>query len=98
MPGAVGGRPVAGFVNEVLRLLYGITGAGGRYGLIAAGGIFTAEDAYRKIRLGASLVQLYTALVYRGPGIVREIVGGLRPLLERDGAKRVADVVGADAG
>ena len=98
MPGAVGGRPVEGFVNEVLRLLYGITGDGGRYGLIAAGGIFTAEDAYRKIRLGASLVQLYTALVYRGPGIVKEILGGLRPLLERDGVRRVADVVGADAG
>jgi dihydroorotate dehydrogenase len=97
MPGAVGGRPVEAFVNEVLRLLYEITG-GGRYGLIAAGGVFGAEDAYRKIRLGASLVQLYTALVYRGPGIVKEILGGLAALLERDGAKRVADVVGADAG
>jgi dihydroorotate dehydrogenase len=96
MPGAVGGRPVEGFVNEVLGLLYGITG--GRYGLIAAGGVFTAQDAYRKIRLGASLVQLYTALVYRGPGIVKEILGGLRTRLERDGARRVADVVGADAG
>jgi dihydroorotate dehydrogenase len=97
MPGAVGGRPVEALVNDVLRLLYGITG-GGRYGLIAAGGVFTAEDAYRKIRLGASLVQLYTALVYRGPGIVKQILGGLRLLLERDGARRVADVVGADAG
>jgi dihydroorotate dehydrogenase len=97
MPGAVGGRPVEAFVNDVLRLLYGITG-GGRYGLIAAGGVFSAEDAYRKIRLGASLVQLYTALVYRGPGIVKEILGGLTALLERDGAKRVADVVGADVG
>lgn len=98
MPGAVGGRPVEAFVNEVLRLLYGITGDGGRYGLIAAGGIFTAQDAYRKIRLGASLVQLYTALVYRGPGIVKEILGGLAALLERDGARRLADVVGMDAG
>jgi dihydroorotate dehydrogenase len=98
MPGAVGGRPVEAFVNEVLRLLYGITGDGGRYGLIAAGGIFTAQDAYRKIRLGASLVQLYTALVYRGPGIVKEILSGLAALLERDGARRVADVVGIDAG
>jgi dihydroorotate dehydrogenase len=97
MPGAVGGRPVEAFVNDVLRLLYEITG-GRRYGLIAAGGVFTAEDAYRKIRLGASLVQLYTALVYRGPWIVKEILGGLRTQLERDGVKRVADVVGADAG
>ena len=98
MPGAVGGRPVESFVNQVLRLLYGLTGDGSRYGLIAAGGVFTAEDAYRKIRLGASLVQLYTALVYRGPGLVKEILAGLEALLERDGAKRVADVVGADAG
>jgi dihydroorotate dehydrogenase len=98
MPGAVGGRPVESFVNEVLRLLFGLTGEGGRYGLIAAGGIFTAEDAYRKIRLGASLVQLYTGLVYRGPGVVKEILTGLAALLERDGARRVADVVGADAG
>jgi dihydroorotate dehydrogenase (fumarate)/dihydroorotate dehydrogenase len=97
MPGAVGGRPVEAFVNDVLGRLFEITG-GGRYGLIAAGGVFTAEDAYRKIRLGASLVQLYTALVYRGPGIAKEILGGLRILLERDGAKRVADVVGVDAG
>jgi dihydroorotate dehydrogenase len=97
MPGAVGGRPVENFVNEVLRLLYGITGEGGRYGLIAAGGVFTAEDAYRKIRLGAALVQLYTGLVYRGPGLVKEILAGLGALLERDGARRVADVVGADA-
>ena len=97
MPGAVGGRPVEGLVNEVLGLLYGITGGGGRFGLIAAGGVFTAEDAYRKIRLGASLVQLYTALVYRGPGLVKEILAGLAALLERDGARRIADVVGVDA-
>jgi dihydroorotate dehydrogenase len=98
MPGAVGGPPVESFVNEVLRRLYGIVGDGGRYGLIAAGGVFTAEHAYRKIRLGASLVQLYTALVYRGPGLVKEILTGLSALLERDGVKRVADAVGADAG
>jgi dihydroorotate dehydrogenase len=98
MPGAVAGRPVEAFVNEVLRLLYGIMGDGGRYGLIAAGGVFTAEDAYRKIRLGASLVQIYTALVYRGPGVVKEILRGLAALLQRDGARRVADVVGIDAG
>jgi dihydroorotate dehydrogenase len=95
MPGAVGGRPVEGFVNDVLRLLFGV--AEGRYGLIAAGGVFSAADAYRKIRLGASLVQVYTGFVYRGPGLVKEILDGLRELLERDDASRVGDVVGADA-
>ena len=68
MPGAVGGRPVAELVNDILATLYGITGP--RYGLMAAGGIFSAADAYRKIRLGASLVQVYTGLVYRGPRLV----------------------------
>jgi dihydroorotate dehydrogenase len=98
MPGAVGGRPVEGLVNDVLRLLYQVVGEGSRYGLIAAGGVFSPADAYRKLRLGASLVQVYTGLVYRGPGLVKELLTGLGELLERDGAARVSDVVGVDAG
>lgn len=65
-----------------------------RYALIAAGGVSTAEAAYRKPRLGATAVQLYTGLVYHGPGLVREILSGLVALLERDGHARVADAVG----
>ena len=57
----------------------------------------TAEDAYRKIRLGASLVQLFTALVYHGPGVVRDINQRLPALLERDGFDAVAEAVGVDA-
>ena len=68
-----------------------------RHVLIGAGGVCTAEDAYAKIRLGASLVQLLTALIYRGPGVVRTITRGLARLLERDGVRHVADAVGADA-
>jgi dihydroorotate dehydrogenase len=60
------------------------------------GGISSAEDAYRKIRLGASLVQLYSALVFKGPGIVREINAGLARLLARDGYAHVAEAVGVD--
>ena len=67
-----------------------------RLALIGVGGIFSAEDAYRSIRLGASLVQVYTALVYRGPGVVGEIKRGLVRLLARDGFAHVADAVGAD--
>ena len=62
---------------------------------MAAGGVSTAEDAYRKLRLGAIVVQLYTGLVYRGPGVVREILRDLVALLERDGLATVADAVGA---
>jgi dihydroorotate dehydrogenase len=67
-----------------------------RHALIGVGGISSAADAYQMLRSGASLVQLYTALVYRGPGLVRQINEGLLKLLDRDGFKRVTDAVGAD--
>ena len=67
-----------------------------RLALVGCGGIRSAEDAYRTIRLGASLVQVYTALVYQGPGIVREIKRGLVRLLERDGFAHVGEAVGVD--
>jgi dihydroorotate dehydrogenase len=68
-----------------------------RHVLMGAGGIFTAEDAYTKLRLGASLVQLLTALIYEGPFIARRITSRLACLLARDGVKRVVDIVGIDA-
>ena len=95
MPGAVGGKPVETYVNAILATLAGIT-AGSRYDLMAAGGVTSADDAYRKLRLGATVVQLYTGLIYRGPGVVREILTGLPALLERDGFESVRDAVGAD--
>jgi dihydroorotate dehydrogenase len=67
-----------------------------RYVLLSAGAVTTAEDAYAKIRNGASLVQLFTAMVYEGPLLARRIALGLSRLLERDGFKSVADGVGAD--
>jgi len=67
-----------------------------RLALIGVGGISSAEDAYRTIRLGASLVQVYTALVYQGPAVVRAIKRGLVRLLERDGLRNIGDAVGVD--
>ena len=64
--------------------------------VVGVGGVSTATDAYRKIRAGASLVQLYTGLVYRGPSIAREIHEGLLELLDRDGFDSVEDAVGAN--
>ena len=64
--------------------------------VIGVGGVASAADAYRKIRAGASLVQLYTALVYRGPAVARAINRGLVAYLERDGFDSVEDAVGAD--
>lgn len=68
----------------------------GKLPLIAAGGISSAEDAYARIRAGASLVQLYSALVFEGPGLPQRIVQGLDALWARDDFTSVADAVGAD--
>ena len=65
--------------------------------LIGVGGVATAAQAYAKIRAGASLVQLYTAMSYEGPGIVQDIVRGLSRLVERDGYASIAEAVGVDA-
>ena len=67
---------------------------GGALPLIAAGGIETGADAFERIRAGASLVQLYTALVYRGPGLAAKINAELRRLLARHGFARLTDAVG----
>ncbi|MFZ5829786.1 MAG: quinone-dependent dihydroorotate dehydrogenase, partial [Planctomycetota bacterium] len=84
MPGAVAGDPARGPLDDCLRELYRRMDRS-RYRVMAAGGVFTAEDAYEKIRLGASLVQLMTGLIYEGPGLVPRINRGLCRLLERDG-------------
>jgi dihydroorotate dehydrogenase len=65
--------------------------------LIGVGGIASGADAYAKIRAGATLVQLYTALVYQGPGLVGRIKAELAECLTRDGYDTVAEAVGADA-
>lgn len=96
LPGAVSGRPARTRADETIRALYNRMDRD-RYAIIGSGGVFTAEDAYRKIRLGASLVQLFTSLVYRGPGVVKDVNDGLAALLERDGVHRIGDVVGVDA-
>jgi len=96
MPGAVSGKPSEPAANRTIREFYRRMDRG-RYRIIGSGGVFTAEDAYTKIRCGASLVQLLTALVYEGPGVVRGICADLAALLERDGFRNVAEAVGSSA-
>jgi dihydroorotate dehydrogenase (fumarate)/dihydroorotate dehydrogenase len=96
MPGAVSGRPAAALADFCIRETYRRMDRG-RHVIVGAGGVFTAEDAYAKIRLGASLVQLLTALVYEGPGVVTQIVRDLAALLARDGFAHVSQAVGVDA-
>jgi dihydroorotate dehydrogenase len=69
---------------------------GGRLPIIGCGGIASGADAYAKIRAGASLVQLYSALVFHGPGLVTVIKCDLAQLLRADGFRSVAEAVGAD--
>ena len=64
--------------------------------LIASGGVFTAADAYKKIRLGASIVQMITGMIYEGPQVVSEINRGLVELLKKDGFGNISQAIGAD--
>jgi dihydroorotate dehydrogenase len=92
--GGLSGRPLFQPATEILRDLYRRTG--GRLPIIGVGGIASAADAYAKIRAGASLVQIYSALVFEGPGLVRRIKDDLAALLARDGFAHVEEAVGAD--
>lgn len=71
--------------------------SGGAIKLIGVGGIATAEDAYERIKAGASLVQLYSSIVYEGPFVGRTISRGLIKLLERDGLKSISEAIGIEA-
>jgi dihydroorotate dehydrogenase len=93
--GGISGAPVKGLSTEMVRYIYKKTG--GKYILIGLGGVFTAEDAYEKIKAGASLVQMVTGLIYGGPMAVKRINKGLVKLLARDGYASVADAVGKGA-
>jgi dihydroorotate dehydrogenase len=64
--------------------------------LISVGGIDSAEEAYRRIKAGASLVQVYSMLIYRGPGLIKEINEGLIKLLKQDGYTHISEAIGAD--
>ncbi|GHF46648.1 dihydroorotate dehydrogenase [Deinococcus metalli] len=93
--GGLSGRPLTRRSTDLVRGAYRITR--GRIPLVGVGGIFSAQDAYDKLRAGAALVEVYSALIYRGPGLVRDLNRGLARLLERDGMSSVTDVIGVDA-
>jgi dihydroorotate dehydrogenase len=92
--GGLSGAPLFAPSTEILRQMR--LRLGNAVTLVGVGGIASGADAYAKIRAGASLVQLYTALVYQGPGLVSRIKRELAALLARDGFAHVADAVGAD--
>lgn len=92
--GGLSGRPLMAASTECLRQIYRFTE--GRLPIIGCGGVASGADAYEKIRAGASLVQLYTALVFHGPGLVETIKHDLARLLRADGFSHIAEAVGAD--
>jgi dihydroorotate dehydrogenase len=92
--GGLSGGPLFKPSTEMLRRAYRL--AGGAIALIGVGGIASADDAYVKIRAGASLLQLYTALAYEGPGLVARIKSGLAARLRADGFARLEDAVGTE--
>ena len=92
--GGLSGEPLKPLALQRLRDFRKATG--GALPLIGVGGIATAEDAWERIRAGASLVQLYSAMVYEGPGIARRIVRGLEQLMWRDGFASVAEAVDSE--
>ncbi|MGE4322310.1 MAG: quinone-dependent dihydroorotate dehydrogenase [Sphingobium sp.] len=93
--GGLSGAPLHDLSLQRLRDFRRLLGA--RLPLIGVGGIATAEQAYARIRAGASLVQLYSAMVYEGPYLPRRITTGLKALMARDGVGSIRDIVGIDA-
>jgi dihydroorotate dehydrogenase len=92
--GGLSGAPLKALALERLRDFR--RASGGTLPLIAAGGIENGVDAYARIRAGASLVQVYSALVYRGPGLARLMLSELRTLLRRDGFRTLGEAVGTE--
>lgn len=91
--GGLSGRPLRDRSTEVIRYLHRQTK--GKLPIIGVGGIFNADDAWEKITAGASLVQVYTGLVYEGPGLARNIAAGLIQRLASAGLKQLREAVGS---
>jgi dihydroorotate dehydrogenase len=92
--GGLSGRPVRDLSTSMIRTLYAATE--GRMPIIGVGGVSSGHDAYEKLRAGASLVQVYSHLVYEGPGFVSRLRQELAELLVMHGHRNVADVIGLD--
>ena len=90
--GGLSGAPLKSLALETLRAFR--SASGGEIPLVGVGGIATADDAWERIRAGASLVQLYSAMVYEGPLIARTIASGLSRRLEREGLANISELVG----
>ena len=102
--GGVSGKVVEDLSNDLISYVYKKTcvshaqnkKTNGKFVIIGLGGVFKAEDAYKKIKLGASLVQLITGMIYESPQVISEINQGLVKLLVKDGYSNISQAIGAD--
>lgn len=94
--GNFSGKPCEPRSNELIKLTYKKYEK--RFIIIGCGGVFNGEDAYKKIKLGASLIQLITGMIYQGPQVISQINLELEELLEKDGFKNISEAVGIDNG
>ncbi len=92
--GGFSGKAVETLSNQMIRKVYQFYG--GKKIIIGVGGIFTAENAYRKIKAGASLVELITGMIFEGPQVISEINFGLVKLLKADGYKNISEAIGKE--
>ena len=92
--GGLSGKPLFDISTKQLRLAYKYTN--GQIPLIGVGGVDSAETAYEKIKNGASLIQLYTGLVYNGPNLIKDMNKDLSSLIERDGYSNISEAVGVE--
>ena len=92
--GGLSGAPLKALALKALRDFR--SASGGQIPLIGVGGIANADDAWARIRAGASLVQLYSAMVYEGPRIAQRIARGLAERLKREGHANIAEAVGTE--
>lgn len=92
--GGLSGKVVEDLANQQIAYIYKKTE--GKLTIIGVGGIFSAADAYKKIRLGASLVQLITGMIFEGPQLIGDINFGLTQLLKKDGFKNISEAIGKD--
>ncbi len=92
--GGLSGKVVDTMSDDLIRYIYKKTT--GKFVIMGVGGVFSAEDAYRKIKAGASLIQLITGMIFEGPQVISEINLGLVKLLKKDGYKNISEAIGKE--
>ena len=92
--GGLSGKVVEDLSNEIIKNIYKKTN--GKFVIMGVGGVFSAEDAYKKIKAGASLIQLITGMIFEGPQVISEINLGLVKLLKKDGYKNISEAIGKE--